>query len=716
MSAIAPLPSQQSLPHIMLIDDNPMWLMSMSQGLRDRGFIVTEHPGISADLSELNDNPPDSVIVSEMVAGQSGVEICRKLRGHPSGAFVSVLWLSDQSDDDATRQARDAGAADYCLRSFSPTALAHRLQQLLRLSRLERSLGQGSAADSVRAKPAKAGFEWVPLRHRVSGKADLFSLLEWPGQPEALRQRDLLNLVARPDRRRLWSALARLMSGGPTVRQEVEVITGPGNLRRMRIDVQEIHAGAGGPIKVCGMVHDVTPAGGSDPHIYQITHFDSLTGLPNRAWLLNHLKSKPSSSAGLRGFASIEIDRFQLVLEALGATATDRLFIEVTHRLRRVANEARALKNDIAAGTCIEAVTYHGANALGLLIDRLTDSDAALRFARAVVDSFDEPFLVGGRECFLRASVGVHVSGDPILDPVAWITHADHARRVATSDGGDTAILFDASMSEGEADRLDMDSGLRKALERGEMSMHFQPQYSAWDRQLVGYEALMRWERNGKMQPAGKFIALAEETNLIIPLGEWAIDETCKALAALKRLGRNDCSIAVNLSSKQLHTGTLPAVIANALKRHGVEAASLDVELTESSMMKDAERAVAALKAIRALGVGLAVDDFGTGHSSLAYLTRLPLTTLKIDRSFVQDVHSSERSRAVASAIVALAANLQLSVVAEGVETEEQRQTLMALGCDLHQGWLYAKALPLDQALVLAAEDTARRSLTALTA
>ena len=301
-----------------------------------------------------------------------------------------------------------------------------------------------------------------------------------------------------------------------------------------------------------------------------------------------------------------------------------------------------------------------------------------------------------------------------LIDPAPWITHADHARRVAATDGGDTAILFDASMSEGEADRLDMESGLRKALERGEMSMHFQPQFSAWDRQLVGFEALMRWERNGKMQPAGKFIALAEETNLIIPLGEWAVDETCKALAALKLLGRTDCSIAVNLSSKQLHTGTLPAVIDNALKRHAVDANSLDVELTESSMMKDAERAVEALKAIRTLGVGLAVDDFGTGHSSLAYLTRLPLTTLKIDRSFVQDVHTSERSRAVASAIVALAANLHLSVVAEGVETEEQRQTLMALGCDLHQGWLYARAVPLDQALHIAAEDSARRSLSEL--
>ena len=716
MSSIAPLPSQQSLPRIMLIDDDPMWLTSMSQGLRERGYIVTEHPGITAGLSELNDNPPDGAIVGERVAGQSGVEICRKLREHPAGAFVPILWLSDQNDDVATRHAGDAGAADYCLRSFSPTALAHRLQQLLRIARLERSLDQGASGGPVRAKPLTSGFEWLPRNAQVRGKADLFSLLEWPGQPEALGHRNLLNLIAKPDRRRLWSVLARLMSGGATVRQEIEVITGTGNLRRLRIDVHEIHADSRGPVRVCGMLRDVTPAGGSDPHIYQITHFDSLTGLPNRAWLLNHLKSKPSSSAGLRGFASIEIDRFQLVLESLGATATDRLFVEVTHRLRRLANESRAIKADIAAGTCIEAITYHGANALGLLIDRLTDRDAALRFARAVVDSFDEPFLVGGRECFLRASVGVHVSSGPLIDPAAWITHADHARRVATTDGGDTAILFDASMSEGEADRLDMESGLRKALERGEMTMHFQPQYSAWDRKLVGFEALMRWERNGKMQPAGKFIALAEETNLIIPLGEWAVDETCKALAALKRLGRTDCSIAVNLSSKQLHTGTLPAVIADALKRHGVEATSLDVELTESSMMKDAERAVQALKAIRALGVGLAVDDFGTGHSSLAYLTRLPLTTLKIDRSFVQDVHSSERSRAVASAIVALAANLQLSVVAEGVETEEQRQSLMALGCDLHQGWLYARAVPLDQALRIAVEDSTRRSLTALTA
>jgi len=280
MSSIAPLPSQQSLPHIMLIDDDPIWLMSTGKGLRERGFIVTELPGITLGLPELNDNPPDGAIVGERVAGQSGAEICRKLREHPAGALVPILWLSDQSDDAATRHAGDAGAADYCLRSFSPGTLAHRLQQLLRISQLERSLGQGSSGKPVRAKPAMAGFEWLPRDCRVQGKADLFSLLEWPGQPDSLPHRDLLSLIAKPDRRRLWSVLARLLSGGPTVRQEVGVITGTGNLRRLRIDVREVHADARGPVRVCGVIHDVTPAGGSDPHIYQITHFDSLTGLP----------------------------------------------------------------------------------------------------------------------------------------------------------------------------------------------------------------------------------------------------------------------------------------------------------------------------------------------------------------------------------------------------------------------------------------------------
>jgi hypothetical protein len=209
----------------------------------------------------------------------------------------------------------------------------------------------------------------------------------------------------------------------------------------------------------------------------------------------------------------------------------------------------------------------------------------------------------------------------------------------------------------------------------------------------------MRWLRHGVQQSPARFIPLAEETGLIVPLGEWAIEQACVALAGLSRIGATHTTVAVNLSARQLRGARLAQRVADALARHSVEAHRLEVELTESGLMQDPEQAVLDLEQIRALGVGLAVDDFGTGYSSLAYLTRLPLTTLKIDRSFIRDVHASERSRAVAGAVVGLGARLHLQVVAEGVELPAQRDELLRLGCNIHQGYLYGKAVPLEEAL-----------------
>jgi EAL domain-containing protein (putative c-di-GMP-specific phosphodiesterase class I) len=234
------------------------------------------------------------------------------------------------------------------------------------------------------------------------------------------------------------------------------------------------------------------------------------------------------------------------------------------------------------------------------------------------------------------------------------------------------------------------------------MAMWYQPQVDARAGRVIGFEALMRWNRAGRVQPAGDFIPIAEETGLIVPLGEWAVGESCRALAALHAGGLPDCTLAVNLSCSQLRTGRLPGVLQAALAANGLRGGALEVELTESGMMSDPEVAVAELAAVRALGAGLAVDDFGTGYSSLAYLTRLPLTTLKIDRSFVADIATSEPSRAVARTIVSLAGNLRLRAVAEGVETEAQRDVLLALGCTLQQGWLHGRAMPLSEALDIA--------------
>jgi len=235
-----------------------------------------------------------------------------------------------------------------------------------------------------------------------------------------------------------------------------------------------------------------------------------------------------------------------------------------------------------------------------------------------------------------------------------------------------------------------------------------QPKVDGRTGRTLGFEALMRWTRHGVQQSPARFIPLAEETGLILPLGEWAIDQACEALARLTEAGLTQSTVAVNLSARQLRGSRLAQVVGQALARHAVAPHRLEVELTESGLMQDPEQAVRDLHAIRALGVGLAVDDFGTGYSSLAYLTRLPLTTLKIDRSFIRDVHTSDRSRAVAAAVVGLGANLNLQVIAEGVEFQAQREELLRLGCQIHQGFLYGKAVPMEEAVRSLAHQSVR--------
>jgi len=694
------LTDAEPAPRVILVDDDPMGLLLTARALRERGFEVLDFDRPGEALAAVAAGGVDCVIADVLMPGMDGFEFCRRVRSTRDGEHLPLLMLTSLDEDEATRRAYEAGASDYCIKSVNWTLLVHRIRQLMHLGRLERDSGRGRAvAAAGTATPQIGAFDWQPAARRLRGSTDLFGLLDWRDPPASLHDRHLLALASPSDRRGLRRAMAQMLDGGPAVRREIEVRTRGGRVRRVRIDVHQVVSTVSGALEVTGAVHDVTPVEVADGTVYRLTHCDGLTGLPNRTWLLERLqRPRGAAAVGRLGLAVLDIDRFRQVGEALGQEATDRLLSELAQRLRRLSGASTAARG---RDGWVEAVVNLRGDAFALLLDGLADADAGLAIGRRAVEALHEPFRIAGRELFLRASVGVHV-GDGDEAAAQRIGRAELARRAASAAGGNAAAAFHPSMQAPGFDRLEMERDLHYALARREMSMHFQPQVDATDGRVIGFEALMRWVRGGTTQPAGTFIPLAEETGLIVPLGEWAIGESCEALAALRRRGHLACTMSVNLSAQQLRTGRLPGVLSDALRASGVPAEQFEVELTESGMMRDAEVAVAELTELRAIGAGLAVDDFGTGYSSLAYLTRLPLTTLKIDRSFVQDVDTSDRSRAVALAIVALGANLHLRVVAEGVETDAQRRTLIELGCTLQQGWLYGRAAPLDEALAFA--------------
>jgi diguanylate cyclase (GGDEF)-like protein len=426
---------------------------------------------------------------------------------------------------------------------------------------------------------------------------------------------------------------------------------------------------------------------------HQATH-DDLTGLPNRLFVQEHLarvldtrRHEASSVAVLL----LDLDRFKLVNDTMGHSTGDELLVAVAERLQR---NVRA--TDVVGRT--------GGDEFVVVVHGVRDDAHALETAERTRLALHTPFTVRGAEIPVATSVGValHRPGSRAGHPEGLLRDADTAMYQAKDRGGDTVVVFDDSMRERVAERLMLERELRQALARDQLTVHYQPKLRLSDRRVVGMEALLRWNHPdlGFVAP-DEFIPIAEDTGMIVEIGAWVLDQACAQLAKVRdELARPDLvTISVNLSVRQLRDGTILDHVARSLLRHGVPAGSLCLELTESMLMADVDHLSSHLAQLRACGVKVSIDDFGTGYSSLAYLRRLPIDEVKIDRSFVWDLDEQGPGASMVSAVVAIAGSLGITTVAEGVETEAQLEQLHELGCDEGQGYLFSRPVPADQLL-----------------
>ena len=332
---------------------------------------------------------------------------------------------------------------------------------------------------------------------------------------------------------------------------------------------------------------------------------------------------------------------------------------------------------------------------MALLPDVSDESDAE-RVAQRVLESMREPIFVAGQECFVTASVGVALYPSDGVTVADLLRNSDVAMYSVKASGRNAMAVYSPTLSGQGREKLELESALHKALERGELVLYYQPKIDLRSCRMVGVEALMRWNRNGVIVPPGDFIGLADETGLIVPMSEWAIFEAARQAGIWRdRFGFSD-SIAVNLPNRLFERTDLVEHIHRAATRYGVPHHCIELEITETGLMKDLQNVIPSLHRLTEIGVEISIDDFGTGYSSLAYLTTLPISELKIDRSFVRDLGVTPQSSAVVSAIIALARALNLRVVAEGVETQRQMEVLFRLGCSVMQGFLFSRPQPAD--------------------
>ncbi len=434
---------------------------------------------------------------------------------------------------------------------------------------------------------------------------------------------------------------------------------------------------------------DISQLKAQEMQIAHQAYHDRLTGLPNRHLFRDRLMVEVAQAhreGGSLGVLLLNLDRFKNVNDILGHAAGDGILVAVGERLRGLVKEG-------------DTVSSMGGDEFAVLVPRLVVPGEMGRLAREILASLREPFEVEGQRFYLTASIGISVYPLDGEDQVELVRTADLALRRAKEQGGDGYSFYAESMNQAVSKKLVMENGLRRALEREEFVLYYQPQVEVETGRLIGVEALLRWRNeDGTVISPGEFIPLAEETGLILPIGEWVLHKACRQNRQWRDAGFPPVEISVNISALQVARGNLVSLVAGVLEKTGLEPSGLAVEITENSLMANRDAAREIFRALDDMGVRIYIDDFGTGYSSLGYLKNFALSGFKVDKSFVDGIATCVRDAAILEAMFGMARSLELDVVVEGVENAVQLTVLKSLGCRFVQGFLYSTPLPPEMA------------------
>ena len=695
-----------ALRKVLLVDDDEVNLLLTSHALREAGFEVTEVTSGEAALDMLDRVVPDVVVLDALMPGLDGFQTCRMLRGRAGFDALPVLMLTGLDDDASITRAYEAGATDFFVKSTQWSLLTGRLRHLLRSSGIRIELERSKAKLARAQDLARMGsFDW-----RRGHGGPVFSVeglrVLGMGPHSRFGMRQMLRIVNDDVRGGLIELLHDALRHGLALATDVPVTLHDLKQRIIHVEAEPEFGEHGQLSGYTGIVQDVTDRRLDEDKIRHLANFDTLTGLPNRHQLILRAESALEHARRIGhqvGILLIDLGRFKVINDTLGHAAGDEVLMEVGRRLRSsVRHSDKEIEVSIdsigsRSHRALEGVGRYGGDEFVALLPEIGEEHDAERVAARILDLMKDPIFVGGQECFVTASVGIALfprDGSSVVD---LMRSADVAMYAAKSQGPNTHALYSPSLAGKGRAKIELESALHKAIERNELVLHYQPKVDARSVRMIGVEALMRWQRNGVLVPPGDFIPLAEETGLIVPLSEWAIREAARQTRVWQdSFGFSD-AIAVNLPNRLFERTDLLEHIHAAVSQHGVPHHSIQLEITETGLMKDSGNVNMTLHRLNEMGVEISIDDFGTGYSSLSYLTNMPISELKIDRAFVHNLGLTPQSSAIVTAIIAIARSLGLRVVAEGVETLRQMEQLHRLGCRFMQGFLFSRPLAPDQ-------------------
>jgi diguanylate cyclase (GGDEF)-like protein/PAS domain S-box-containing protein len=701
------------VPTALIVDDDAMMRLLIRQTLERVGFVCHEAGSGEDGLRVLAAKAVDIVLLDVVMPGLDGYAVCQQLRGMASGSTIPVIMLTGLDDSESIDRAYEVGATDFISKPIPWGVLGHRVRYVLRASRAFHDLAKHQASLENAQRLAHLGsWEWELESNQTYWSTETFRILGLPPDSVAPSLDLLLSHVHEEDRVTTRQAIADLVRTGVFAGQDVRMVRPDGGVRHVRLHAQGSVDPSGTTTRVAGSVQDVTELREAEQRIRYLAYFDGPTGLPNRQFfgerLIQALLAARRHHRQL-GVLTLDLDQFKRINDTLGHAVGNDLLLEVAQRLTGTLRQEDVVATGQTPVDTKGGVARLDGDEFSLLITDLTHYHDVAKVARRLLEELRKPFKVGGQEVFLTASVGMALYPLDGEDAESLMKNAGAAMHFAKEQGRDNYQFYSRAMNTTALEKLSMESQLRKALEREEFLLHFQPKIRAASGRIIGLEALIRWKHPELgLVPPSQFIPVAEESGLIVPIGNWVLRAACAQNQAWQRDGFPPVHVAVNIAMPHFRQGNLVESIADALGATGLDPSLLEVELTESMLMQSVDVTLDTLHRLREMGIRLAIDDFGTGYSSLSYLKRFPLHTLKIDRSFVKDLPRDAEDAAITKAIIAMAHSLRLAVVAEGVETPEQLAFLQQHGCDEVQGFLFSRPVSAEDFGALLASQQKR--------
>ena len=671
---------------LLIVDDNEMNRDMLARRLARKGYVIGLAESAKELLPRVKEDGIDLVLLDIEMPEVTGLDALQVLRESYSPIELPIIMVTAKNQSDDIVKALEMGANDYLTKPVDfPVALA-RIGTQLSHKQAQEALRESEERYALAARGDNDGlWDWNLVTGAVYFSPRWKAMLGFREDETDDRLEEWLGRIHDADRERVKEEIAAHQRGlTPHFESEHRLLHKDGGFRWMLSRGLAVHDRTGKALRMAGSQTDITERKVSDP----------LTGLPNRLLFIDRLgrliKHSQRRKDHLFSVLFLDLDGFKMINDSLGHLVGDQLLVGVAMRLEK------CLRSSDTVARLGETFTVArlGGDEFTILLDDLKEPADANRAAERLMKALAPPFLLAGKEVFTSISIGIALSNTAYEQPEDMLRDADTAMYRAKSLGKARYEVFDADMRASVMARLQLETDLRRALERNEFRNFYQPIVSLESGRIVGFEALMRWQHptRGMIAPE-EFIFVAEETGLIRELGWWSLREACRQMSDWRAgsKGYVGLTMSVNLSAKQLLQPHLVEEMDKLLRETALPSEALKLEITESAVMADPAAAAEMLQQIKSLGIRLAIDDFGTGYSSLSYLHRFPLDTLKIDRSFISGNGAGDDGIEIARTIMPMAKNLRLDVVAEGVETIEQVALLKKLQCKYAQGYYFSK-------------------------